>query len=162
MSAGTPVLPGGSNTYIANAEATGNLRVSFSRNPADFALNRYIQIKEVKKDRGYYLRINTEQALRIVNSDLSDFVWPDGHPAPQANNNNEKFYFVDYRTERRSVPWQLGDKSREQADWDIDASELAIHAQQAMTVRTVDVHRLLSTTGNWDSAHVMDVTCDQR
>jgi len=53
MSAGTAVYPGGSNTYVKNHAATGNLVISFSRNPKDFPFARYDQYKPVKKDSGY-------------------------------------------------------------------------------------------------------------
>lgn len=153
MAAGTYAYPGGTNTYVKNHEATGNLVVSFSRNPSDFPLARYVQYRDVKKDAGYYLRIAAEQAARIVGSSLSEYVWPDGADRPRRNNGTEKFRFEDYRTERYDFDFQLGYKAEGQADWNIKDSEAAFKAQQAMTGRTVAVANALQTTGNWDSSH---------
>lgn len=153
MAAGTYAYPGATNTYVKNHEATGNLVVSFSRNPSDFPLARYVQYREVKKDAGYYLRIAAEQAARIVGSSLSEFVWPDGADRPRRNNGTEKFRFEDYRTERYDYDFQLGYKAESQADWNIRDTEADFKAQQAMTGRTVKVQNMLGNTANWDSSH---------
>lgn len=158
MSSGTPVLPGGSNTYVRTFDATNNLRIEFSRNPKDFALNKYIQLVNVTKDQGYYLRINSEQAARILNANLQDHVWPDGAPRPQTNDGTEKFYFRSYLTQRRDYDFTIGRKSSEQADWDIVGSHERMQAQLAMTARTASVHAVLANAANWESAHVKDVS----
>ena len=67
-------FPSGSNTYIPSFDATGQLVVSFSRNPKDFPLNKCITITPVKKSSGYYLKLNAEQAARVTNTKLNDHV----------------------------------------------------------------------------------------
>lgn len=159
MAVGTPVYPGGGpNTFVKSHRATGNLIVAFSRNPTDFPLARYVQYRDVDKDAGYYLRINTEQAGRIVGGKLSEYVWPDGADRPRRNAGTEKFKFIDYRTERYDYDFTLGYKAMNQADWNIRETEAAFHAQQAMTGRTVQVHDVLKTAGNWDANHKSDVS----
>lgn len=156
-SAGTFQLPGGANTFIRQHDATGNLIVHYSRNPKDFPLNRYIQIREVDKETGYYLQITAEEAGRIVGGNLNEFVWPDGADRPQRNAGWEQFRFLDYRTQRFDFDFTIGYKAAKQADWDIKATGGATKAQQAMTARTRAVHVVLADTNNWDASHVSDV-----
>lgn len=158
MASGTPVLPGGNNTYVRTFDASNKLAVGFSRNPKDFALNQYIQIRDVKKTSGFYLRINTEEAGRILAADLGEFVWPDGADRPQHHDGTEQFAFKDYRTMRHDFSYMLGRESNEQADWSLAESHEQIKAQQAMTARTAKVHDVLNTAGNWEADHTKDVT----
>lgn len=157
MASGPLVYPGQNNTYVKNHAATGNLVVEYSRNPDDFAVNKYIQITDVEKDSGYYLSITPEEAARVLSGTLDEFVWPDGAPRPRRNSGTETFQFSDYKTERYDYDFTLGDKSHQQADWDIVQTHAAIKAQQAMTARTVAVHNVIGTNGNWDSNHYIDV-----
>jgi len=132
-------FPSGTNTYLPSFDATGQLVVSFSRNPKDFALNQYVTITPVKKSSGYYLKLNAEQAARVSHDDLKDHVWHDGNDAPHGEYNNEKFEWLNFNTTRYVFPFRLGYKAVDQADWKIVASYSAINAQQAMTARTVRV-----------------------
>jgi hypothetical protein len=156
--AGTNVLPGAGNTFVKNHEATGNLVIHFSRNPEDFPLNRYIQYRPVKKDAGYYLQITQEEAGRIVEGNLSEFVWADGTDRPNRNAGWEQFKYLDYRTERFDFDFEIGWKTSKQADWDILGTGRATKAQQAMTARTRAVHVILADTNNWDASHVSAVS----
>lgn len=158
MAAGTPVLPGGSNTYVKDFRSSGKLQVSFSRNPNKFALANYAQIVPVERDAGFYLNINVEQAGRIVSTDLSEFRWPDSADAPDANDGTEKFNFKDFRTTRYAYPFKLGQKAREQADFDIEKTEAAIVSQRAMTARTQSAVTVLTADANWDASHVKIVS----
>jgi len=158
MAAGTAVYPGGSNTYVKNHKATGNLVISYSRNPNDFAFNRYVQYKTVTQDQGYYLKITAENAARVVGGSLTEFVWPDGADAPRRNSGTEKFAFLDYRTERYAPDWTLGYKAAKQADWDIQGMEQSFHIHQLMTLRGVNIANVLQTTGNWTASHKIDAT----
>jgi hypothetical protein len=153
--AGTLTLPGQSNTYIRQHEATGHLVIHYSRDVKKFPLNRYIQIREVTKDSGLYLQITAEEAGRIVGGNLNEHVWPDGSDRPERNAGWEQFRFLDYRTQRFDFDFQIGYKSQKQADWDILATGAATKAQQAMTARTRGVHQVLFDTNNWDSTHVI-------
>jgi hypothetical protein len=154
---GTYALPGGSNTYVKNHQATGNLVISYSRNPKDFPLNRYVQIREVKKDSGFYLQITAEEAGRVVGGNLSEFVWPDGADRPRRNAGHEQFRFVDYRTERFDFDFTLGYKAQNQADWDVRETGAATKSQQAMTARTRAVQSTLADETNWDASHIVAV-----
>ena len=154
---GTPVYPGGGNTYIPNARATNNLIIGFSRAADKFPLNDYIQLKEVEKDQGKYLRITTEEAGRILDADLAEFVWADGDDRPMNNDGTELFAFHDYRTNRYDYGYKLGYKASKQAEWDIGLTHQQIKAQQAMTARTLRVHQVLNNPASWEANHRIDV-----
>lgn len=156
--AGTQVLPGASNTFIRQHDATSNLIVHYSRNVKDFPLNKYIQMRPVSKDSGYYLKITAEEAGRIVGGNLNEFVWPDGADRPMRNAGWEQFNFEAYKTQRFDYDFVIGFKASKQADWDIMATGAVTKAQQAMTARTRAVHNVLSDTDNWDASHVADVS----
>lgn len=157
MAQGTPVYPGGSNTYVKNHDATGRLTVAFSRNPNKFPLARYGQYAPVDQDAGYYLKINIEEAGRLVGGDLDAYVWPDGADRPRSNSGTEKFSFADYRTERMNYDFELGDKAANQATWDIKPHHIAIQSQKAMTARTRRTVQALSNTASWDASHISAV-----
>lgn len=140
-------FPSATNTYVPSFDATGQLVVSFSRNPKDFALNKYVTITPVKKSSGYYLKLNAEQAARVAYNDLRDHVWHDGNDAPHGEWNNEKFEWLNFTTTRYTFPFRLGYKAVDQADWKIVASYSAINAQQAMTARTVKVLKAILDNG---------------
>jgi hypothetical protein len=144
------VYPSGTNTYLPSFDATGNMIVSFSRNVKDFALNKYVTITPVTKSTGYYLRLTYEQAARVSNANLNDFVWHDGNDAATGEFNKESFTFDSYKTERYAFPFRLGYKAVDQADWKIIAQHSAIIGQQAMTARTLQVFNKINTNTNWD------------
>ena len=54
--------PGGNNTFVKDLDASGRLITEYSRNPDEFALNSYIQLSNVEKSAGYYLKITPEEA----------------------------------------------------------------------------------------------------
>jgi len=149
--------PASGNVFVKDHRATGALVVDFSRNVEDFALNRYAQIRGVTKESGYYLEMTVEEAGRVLNADLADFVWPDGQERPLRNEGTESFNFQSYQTNRYDYGFNLGDKAVDQADWDIVAGHSRIKAQQAMTARTQLALAALTDTNNYDAAHTSDV-----
>lgn len=149
--------PSGSNTFVKDHQATGGLVVDFSRNVEDFALNRYVQIRPVRKESGYYLEMTVEEAGRVLHSDLADFVWPDGQDRPSHPDGTESFRFREYRTERFDYGFVLGDKAIDQADWDVLESHGRIKAQQAMTARTQRAVAAMTNAAAYDASHVADV-----
>jgi hypothetical protein len=151
-------LPGGSNTYVRSYAASGKLKVEFSRNPNSFDLPNYAQLKTSQKDEGYYLRINVEQAGRLVGGELDETVWADGADRPQHNDGTEAFAWLPFKTQRHAFPFKLGQKAKEQADWDITGTHGAIAAQRAMTSRTRMAVKALTNSNNWDASHIADVT----
>lgn len=179
----TTAFPGQNNTFVPNVEASQGLVIDYSRNPESFPLNQYIQIQPVSQSKGYFVRMNVEEAGRILNANLSDHLWPDGQPRPGIEGNSEKHSFELFDTERYHYGFAVGRKSAEQAAWDVVAHHARIHAQKAMTARTVLVHSILAAgltqtsavssisgvTGKWDVSTTarkdikrsLDYACEQ-
>lgn len=155
MAAGVAAFPSAYNVYVPDTEATGNLRVEFSRNEKKFPLNQYIQIVPVKATTGLYWEATNEEAGRVLTDALH--AWPDGAPSPTGAGQTESFRTLDYRCTRYAYPVTLGDMTIEQASWDISASHLRIEMQKAMTLRTRQALSILTTSGNYASTHTSTV-----
>lgn len=145
MAAGYPAPHG---VYIPSHEASGSLVIEYSRNPAKFALNQYVKLVPVTKDVGYYAKITAEEAGRVLDGNRAN-VWEDGNEAPMGDGNLESFEFDKYATKRYAYPFTLGQKTINQASWDVLASHARIAAQRAMTNRVQLVNTVLTTGGNW-------------
>jgi hypothetical protein len=145
------------NVFVRSHEASGKLLIDFARNPKDFAVNRYVTVQPAKKIAGYYLKMTVEEAGRLIDSELDNFVWYDGDPAPEGLEGKESHEWLPFECRRYSYPVTLGDLTIDQADWDIIAQYSRIKAQQAMTARTQLVYNQLVTAANWDATHILDV-----
>ena len=55
-----------------------------------------------------------EEAGRILDADLDNFVWHDSQPAPEGNDGTEKFEYKPFEAERDAYPFLLGDLTIEQ------------------------------------------------
>ena len=151
MAAGTLTQVGNGNTYIQKNDT--KMVIEFSRNPKDFMVNRYVQIRTVPKQRGVYLNIDPNEAMRLVAGEINDYVWPDGQPRPEPRRDGQEFNFKDYQTIRRNFGHPIGDIARTEADWDAEDTQEALQAQKAMTARTKLVVDAINTQANWDAAH---------
>lgn len=129
-----PGTASGTNTFVPSMEASGDLWTGYSRNINEFALNRYTQIIRSKKPEGVYATWASKQAARV---DPQKFEWSDGAAAPNGNTNHENFGYSTYLTRRFAVPFTLGQKAVEYADWQILSAYSQMTAQQAMTLRTM-------------------------
>jgi hypothetical protein len=151
------VYPSSQNVFIRDHDASNKMVIDFARNVKDFALNQYAQIVPVKKTAGYYMHMTIEEAGRILHSDLRNFRWPDGQPAPEGAEGTESFQFLAFETARMAYAFQLGDLTIDQATWNILAQHSSIKSRQAMTARTQLVVTSATTTGNYDASHVIDI-----
>ena len=152
-----PVQPSPTNVVVPNLEATNRLIVDFARNVTEFPVLKYTQIQPVKSMMGLWLDMTVEEAGRILNTDLSDFVWPDGQDAPTGLEEAESFQFKMFQAVRRVFKAAIGDLTRDNAQWDIINQNASIKARQAMTARTqAAVNKIFDTT-LYPSTHVIDV-----
>jgi hypothetical protein len=151
------VYPSSTNVVVPNLEATNRLIVDFARNLNEFPVLRYTQIVPVKTITGLYLRMTVEEAGRILNTDLAEFVWPDGQNAPTGLDSTESFQFETYRAERYSFTAAIGERTQEAAQWDIVNQHANIKARQAMTARTQMAAAKIFDTNLYPSSHVIDV-----
>lgn len=150
-------LPGGLNTFVPNWEASGKLAIDYARDPNKFAINRYAQIVPTQQMIGYYLFIDPNEAGRILNTNLSDIVWPDGNDAPTGTDQTMAFNFLAYRQTRYAPTFRIGNMAIEQADYDIVMRHAMAAAQKMMTGRTQLATSLLTNTGNWPASNTSPI-----
>jgi hypothetical protein len=156
----TAMYTGPQNAFVPNHEASGKLVVGFSRNPSEFAIAKWAQIIPVKQIMGYYLRITLEEAGRLLQSDGSNFAWPDGSDRPKGEENLESHEFFPFLCQRYAPTVPLGNLTVENASWDVIAGYAAIRAQQAMTLRTQKMVTEATLYSNYATSHYLDVTGD--
>ncbi|WP_460166504.1 hypothetical protein [Thermostilla marina] len=150
------VYPSSSNVYVPNLEASQRLIVDFARNVRDFAVSRYAQIMPVTKIGGLYLEMTVEEAGRILDTDLSQFVWYDNQPAPEGNDGLEAFEFKQFQCRRLAFSYSVGLRTVDNADWSILATQESIKARQAMTARTQAVVNEIFDPAKYPADHVVD------
>lgn len=139
---------GGLNTFVPTfSEATGLIQTEFTRNVKSFALNRYTKLVPISVTSGYYLKINSDEAVRVV--DEKDFRWAYGQDRPTGINND--FDFIQFTTKRFEKGFHIPYETAKVAAWDIVAQHARSRATQLMTLRTQRALTVLTTAGNWTS-----------
>lgn len=152
----TFVTPGQYN--VALQAASAKLKVEFSRNAADFAVNKYSQIVPVEQSLGTYLVVDPIVAAK-VESNLSDVIWPEGVPRPTHNYSAEDFRWETYKTKRYTYPVTVGAITADNAQaigWDILATAARHAAMRAMTARVVALKSALDNA-TLPTGHAIDV-----
>jgi hypothetical protein len=151
------VLPAASNVYVANHEASGKLVVDYARNPKRFAVNQYIQITPVDQIIGLFQQMTIEERGRILTSDAAEYAFADGADAPLGADGTEYFIWQQFLARRYAYSFLIGQMTGQQATWDVVAQHAGIHAQKAMTNRTLQAYNQLSTSTNYSTGHVSAV-----
>lgn len=142
-------IMGGPNTFVPSMEAGGQMQVEFSRNPRAFALNRYVEVRPVKKMLGKYLRIDEAEGMRVASS--QEYLWPLGADAPIGESQDHEFF--DYSCYRYSYAFNVPTEQAEQASWDIVAAHGRMAGQKAMTARTRLALAAATNTSNWPTGN---------
>lgn len=126
---------GGLNTYVpsTNALATGALQVEFTRAVNTFPITKYAQIVPVSQMTGYYLRLDSDDNVRVT--DVNEFAWPLGNDRPVGKMNQHDF--VAFTAQRFAYPFYIPNETVKQAAWDVVAQHARSKAQLAMTARTI-------------------------
>ena len=126
---------GGLNTYVpsTNALATGALQVEFTRAVNTFPITKYAQIVPVNQMTGYYLRLDSDDNVRVT--DVNEFAWPLGNDRPVGKTNVHDF--VSFAAQRYAYPFYIPNETVKQAAWDIVAQHARSKAQLAMTSRSM-------------------------
>lgn len=153
---------GGSNPFIPtyDGEATGNLVMEYSRNPKSFPLLQYSELRPVTLSRGYYLRIEPQNAARVMTTDGHEFAWPPSADRPTGTDNQARFQFASYFCQRRAFSVRLDNRAVQMSAWPVAETELREKAQQAMTQRTVKAAAVLNAayTGTAQTSTVAAIT----
>lgn len=151
------VYPGPSNVFVPNHEASGKLVIDFARNPKDFAINRYVQMVPVDQIIGLFLQMTVEERARVLTTDAAEYMFADGADAPLGAEGTESFLWQQYLALRYCYSFLIGNMTAQQATWDIIAQHAGIHAQKAMTVRTLLAYGQLTTSANYATGQVSAV-----
>lgn len=152
-----PSVANSTNAFVPNWEASGKLRVSFSRNIDSFVLPRLVKMVPTPKPVGFWKRWINQAAARITNIDND--VWADGKPRPAAHE-NEQFEYVEFRTIRRDVGYTLGLRTVQSADEDTVAIERNGKAALAMTRRSVRAIAVATAAASYQTAADKNLTVD--
>lgn len=141
-------IGGGLNTFVPTfSEATGLIQTEFTRNVKSFALNRYSKLVPVSTVSGYYLKINSDEAVRVI--DEKDFRWAYGEDRPTGVNND--FDFAQFTTKRFERGFYIPYETAKVAAWDIVAQHARSRATQLMTLRTQRMLTALTDSTAWPS-----------
>lgn len=151
-------LPSATNVYVPSFDTTANLVVEFSRDPKKFPVNEYTTLTPVSKDVGLYLRLDPDNAIRLLGVDGDAYAWPDGNDPPQGDYENLGFEFQTYQTKRYSIPNLIGYKAKEQASFDIMEVHKRMLGVKHMTLRTKLVADVITNTANYPSGHTATAT----
>ena len=140
---------GGLNTYVpsTNALATGALQVEFTRAVNTFAITKYAQIVPVNQMTGYYLRLNSDDNVRVT--DINEFAWPLGNDRPVGKMNEHDF--VAFTAQRFAYPFYIPNETVKQAAWDVVAQHARAKAQLAMTARSMRTATALTTSATFNA-----------
>lgn len=139
---------GGQNLFVPTfSPATGMIQVEFTRSPNRFGITRYAQLVPVSQSKGYYLRIDEEETVRIVNT--QDLQWPLGSDRPTGINSDVEW--TAFATKRYQDSFSIPTETGEQAQFDVVATHARIKATKLMTHRTYRALAALTTSGNWGS-----------
>ena len=140
---------GGLNTYVpsTNALATGALQVEFTRAVNTFPITKYAQIVPANQMTGYYLRLNSDDNVRVT--DVNEFIWPLGNDRPVGKTNEQDF--VAFTCQRYAYPFYIPNETVKQAAWDVVAQHARSKAQLAMTGRCVRTATALTTSATFNA-----------
>lgn len=131
----------GQSLRIPDAEARA--RVAFSRSPDNLTLRKYAQVIPGAKSIGFFIEYDPADGFTL-DSDAKPN-WPDGQDRPGGP--QRKIEWNEYRCERSSEPFSLGQRSADDSSDPMVIEELSRQAQQRMGTRwTRSAEKLLTDT----------------
>lgn len=140
-------IGGGLNTFVPTfSPATGQIQVEFTRSVNRFPITQYAQIVPVTQMSGYFLRIDEEEAARVVS--VQDQQWALGEDRPTGINTD--FEFTQFTTQRFQASFAIPNETVKQASWDLVASHARIQAAKMMSHRTYRAASILTTAANYN------------
>lgn len=144
----TYVFPGNNTTYVPSLSL--DIQVEFTRK--EFPINRYVNVRKVDKEVGYYTQMRNDNQVRFTSP--AQFVWADGADAPQVlGTGTDSFIFAPYSTNRYAYVSRLGYLSVEQGSWDILGQATRMRSSQGMTARSARVATAISLSTNYPTAN---------
>lgn len=134
--------------------------IAYTRQPSDFAMNRYVQYVGHEAPTGIYWTMDRDQPVRVVS--VRDFSWAPGADAPTGHHNLSRFTTTEFRCEREAVPFTLDletvQLAQKHGKVDPVAWESMQTASQLMTLRARKIWSLLDTSGSFPTVNVDSAT----
>ena len=131
-----------------------DLMIAYIRNPQKFPINKYINVRKVDKQIGYYVQFENAAQARITSDDI--FNWADGADAPtNGQNGGDRDEFKQFNCRRRLYTDYAGYLAVQQGAWDVLTKKAAEQTMLGMTARSKRIATTLTTTGNYPSANVL-------
>lgn len=144
-----PSYAGPTNGYIPNWEASGRLAEYYSRNPKDFPIMNYLQLRESKKMKGFWMRFSSQESRRYLSNNAH--LWAPAARRPERVG-GDLFTNISFEVKRYEHGFTLDDDTENQADWDIAEQMAATYANQAMVGRTYRGVTVLTTAASWQTS----------
>ena len=135
-----------------------DLTIAYVRNPANFAVNKFLSIKKTDQQIGLYWNYANDSQNRFVDADYS--LWPDGQNVPDLTYEpNDPFDFLQFACQRYVYTRKYGMLGVQQADFqDVLGMGSQFLANQAAVNRSARIYSTLTTSASWPSANVATAT----
>lgn len=135
-------------SWLPNWEKSQQL-VGYLRDPKKFRINEYIAFRPALSNIGVYYKLDPKQGRRFVGPD--DYLWPEGAARPDGSADQMRFAMIPYRTQRRNIPCHIGQRTVDNAAWDMILNTAQWQMQRQMTVLTNQIMAVLESSSNWGS-----------
>ncbi len=149
-----------SSGFAGFIPAANGTIVAAVRDPDSYAVNKYCQLVDAKKNVFVWHKIHFDDAGQrglTVSAD-NEAIWVDGQKAPENNQNRQRFTLVEGQVIRRAWDFQIGWENIEDADLPTLMSNTMMVQNQAMTNITRRVAAILTTAANWPTTNTADAS----
>ncbi len=133
-------------SWLPNWEKSAQL-VGYLRDPKKFRINDYVAFRPAMSNIGVYYKFDPRQGRRFESMD--DYLWPEGSARPDGSADQMRFQMVAYRTERRNIPCHIGQRTVDNAAWDMILNTAQWQMQRQMTALTAQVINFMESTAVW-------------
>lgn len=150
-------LPSPTNVYVPSYDTSANLIVQYGRNTKDYEVNKLAKIFNVEKEQGFYAKMDPAEYARVF-SDPNKYVWPDGQPLGNGQQDAQGMQFLPYFTQRRAVFTTLGDITIDQSMVPQIAQQQGVLANKMMLIRSNLFYNVGFNAANHITNHVNTCT----
>lgn len=152
------MFAGPQNVIVPKYDTQAKLIEGYSRNVKDYAINNIYTITTVKETVGKYLYLTPEEQGAVNSTTAASSEWVDGAPLPIMLEDGQKHEFKEYALRRYVRTFPIGWVTKQQAAWDIVASQSNVLANKLMTLRANDVYTKLLDSASYASSNTATAT----
>jgi len=149
-----------SSGFAGFVPAANGTIVAAVRDPDSYAVNKYCQLTDAKKNVFVWYKIHFDDAGQrgLTASADNEAIWVDGQKAPENNQNRQRFTLVEGQVIRRAWDFGIGWETIADADLPTLLSHSMMVQNQAMTNITRRAVGILTTASNWPANNTADAT----